>query len=160
MRAQFDTHEVACHEISSSARRGAASPIATIRVRLSSAAEKRQAARSKALYDPHRRRQRAVACPSGALSRRGRSANDDVPSERMRSVLEAPHVAGCYRPGDTKLRRSTNMAAGTSMGYCMKCKAQREIKGPKQITMKNGRPATEGTCSVCDTKMFKIGAAK
>ena len=39
----------------------------------------------------------------------------------------------------------------------MKCKAQREIKGPKQITMKNGRPATEGTCPVCGTKIFKIG---
>ena len=23
--------------------------------------------------------------------------------------------------------------------------------------MKNGRPATKGTCSVCGTKMFKIG---
>jgi hypothetical protein len=39
----------------------------------------------------------------------------------------------------------------------MKCKAQREIKGAKQITMKNGRPATEGTCPVCGTKIFKIG---
>jgi hypothetical protein len=52
------------------------------------------------------------------------------------------------------------MAATTSMGYCMKCKVQREIKAPKQITMKNGRPATEGSCSVCGTKMFKIGASK
>ena len=45
-------------------------------------------------------------------------------------------------------------------GYCMKCKAQRDIKGPKQVTMKNGRPATEGTCPTCGTKIFKIGAAK
>jgi DNA-directed RNA polymerase subunit RPC12/RpoP len=43
-------------------------------------------------------------------------------------------------------------------GYCMKCKAQREIKNAKQITMKNGRPATEGACPVCGTKIFKIGA--
>jgi uncharacterized protein DUF5679 len=33
------------------------------------------------------------------------------------------------------------MATGTSTGYCMKCKAQREIKDPKAITMKKGRPA-------------------
>jgi hypothetical protein len=26
--------------------------------------------------------------------------------------------------------------------------------------MKNGRPATEGTCPVCGTRMFKIGASK
>jgi Zn finger protein HypA/HybF involved in hydrogenase expression len=45
-------------------------------------------------------------------------------------------------------------------GYCMKCKAQREIKNAKQITMKNGRPATEGACPVCGTKIFKIGAGK
>ena len=42
-------------------------------------------------------------------------------------------------------------------GYCVKCKAKRKMDGERQITMKNGRPATEGTCSVCGTKMFKIG---
>jgi hypothetical protein len=26
--------------------------------------------------------------------------------------------------------------------------------------MKNGRPAIEGTCSVCSTRMFKIGSSK
>jgi hypothetical protein len=43
------------------------------------------------------------------------------------------------------------MATAITTGYCMKCKAQREIKSAKQITMKNGRPATEGTCPVCGT---------
>ena len=46
-----------------------------------------------------------------------------------------------------------------TMGYCVKCKASREIKDAKQITMKNGRPATQGSCPVCGTKIFKIGAA-
>ena len=46
-----------------------------------------------------------------------------------------------------------------AQGYCVKCKASREIKDAKQITMKNGRPATEGTCPVWGTKIFKIGAA-
>jgi len=31
------------------------------------------------------------------------------------------------------------------------------MKGAKAITMKNGRPATQGVCPVCGTKMFKIG---
>ena len=31
------------------------------------------------------------------------------------------------------------------------------MKGESQVIMKNGRPATKGTCSVCGTKMFKIG---
>ncbi len=44
--------------------------------------------------------------------------------------------------------------------YCVKCKAKQEMKDPEQITMKNGRPATRGSCPSCGTKMFKIGAAK
>jgi len=46
------------------------------------------------------------------------------------------------------------------MGYCMKCNAQRDMQDPEQITMKNGRQATQGTCPMCGTKIFKIGAAK
>jgi len=45
-------------------------------------------------------------------------------------------------------------------GYCVKCKSKREMKDQKSITMKNGKPAVTGTCAVCGTKMFKIGAAK
>jgi len=42
-------------------------------------------------------------------------------------------------------------------GYCMKCRKKREMKDARAITMKNGRPATQGKCPVCGTKMFKIG---
>lgn len=42
-------------------------------------------------------------------------------------------------------------------GYCMKCKTKREMTGAKATKMKNGRPATKGTCSKCGTKMFRIG---
>jgi RNase P subunit RPR2 len=52
------------------------------------------------------------------------------------------------------------MTTVSSTGYCMKCKAQREIKDSQQITMKNGRPATQGTCPKCGAKIFKIGAAR
>lgn len=44
--------------------------------------------------------------------------------------------------------------------YCVKCKAKKEMKDPKQITMKNGRPATQGVCPTCGTKMFRIGKSK
>ena len=43
--------------------------------------------------------------------------------------------------------------------YCMKCKGKRDMDNPQQITMKNGRPATQGTWPKCGTKMFKIGKA-
>ncbi len=35
--------------------------------------------------------------------------------------------------------------------------AKKEMKDPKSITMKNGKPATQGTCPTCGTKMFRIG---
>ena len=44
--------------------------------------------------------------------------------------------------------------------YCVKCREKREAQNPKAVTMKNGKPATEGVCPVCGTRMFKIGAAK
>ena len=43
--------------------------------------------------------------------------------------------------------------------YCLKCRVKREMSNEKAITMKNGKPATEGKCPVCGTKMFKIGKA-
>ena len=43
--------------------------------------------------------------------------------------------------------------------YCVKCRSRREMKNTKFITMKNGRPATEGICPTCSTKMFRIGKA-
>lgn len=43
--------------------------------------------------------------------------------------------------------------------YCLKCRVKREMSNPTAITMKNGKPATEGKCPTCGTKMFKIGKA-
>jgi hypothetical protein len=44
--------------------------------------------------------------------------------------------------------------------YCLKCRTRREMTNPKAITMKNGKPATEGVCGTCSTKMFKIGKSE
>jgi hypothetical protein len=41
--------------------------------------------------------------------------------------------------------------------YCVKCRAKREMKDARPVTLKNGRPATQGTCPVCSTKVFRIG---
>jgi hypothetical protein len=46
-----------------------------------------------------------------------------------------------------------------TQAYCVKCKAKREMKGEKQVTMKNGRKAISGTCTTCGTNMFKIGGS-
>ena len=57
----------------------------------------------------------------------------------------------------TVLRAHGDEANKMTMGYCVKCKAQREIKAPQNVTMKNGKKAVKGTCPVCGTKMFRIG---
>lgn len=41
-------------------------------------------------------------------------------------------------------------------GYCVKCKAKREIKDANEVTMKNGRKAMKGVCPTCGTGMFRI----
>jgi hypothetical protein len=40
--------------------------------------------------------------------------------------------------------------------YCVKCKDKREMKDAHQITMKNGKPAMQGICVVCGTKLTRI----
>jgi len=43
--------------------------------------------------------------------------------------------------------------------YCMKDRKKVEIQNPKNVTLKNGRPAVQGTCPICGTKVFRIGKA-
>jgi Zn finger protein HypA/HybF involved in hydrogenase expression len=45
-------------------------------------------------------------------------------------------------------------------GYCVKCKAKREIADGLEEIMKNGRKAIKGKCPVCGTVMFKILGGK
>ena len=46
---------------------------------------------------------------------------------------------------------------GMTEGYCVKCRTKREIQGATAVTLKNGKPATKGTCPTCNTNMFRIG---
>lgn len=45
-------------------------------------------------------------------------------------------------------------------GYCVKCKAKKEIADAVEETMKNGRKAIKGKCPTCGTVMFKILGGK
>ena len=45
-------------------------------------------------------------------------------------------------------------------GYCVKCKAKKEIIDGVEETMKNGRKAIKGKCPTCGTVMFKILGGK
>jgi len=75
----------------------------------------------------------------------------DRRAERVAAQLHQP------APPATSDNEGGNGPMATE-AYCVKCKAKRTMQNDHKITMKNGKPATEGTCPVCGTKMFKIGA--
>jgi len=55
-----------------------------------------------------------------------------------------------------RLHREFHMAEG----YCVKCKAKKEIADGVEEVMKNGRKAIKGKCPTCGTVMFKILGGK
>ncbi|HXG41059.1 MAG TPA: DUF5679 domain-containing protein [Candidatus Limnocylindrales bacterium] len=41
--------------------------------------------------------------------------------------------------------------------YCVKDKKKVEVPNAQRVTLKNGKPALQGTCPLCGTKVTKIG---
>ena len=72
-------------------------------------------------------------------------------------IVLLPSVLTRERFCASLLRKSEKERRDRMQAYCMKCRAKKEMKSAKAITMKNGKPATQGVCPVCGTKMFKIG---
>jgi hypothetical protein len=70
---------------------------------------------------------------------------------RVTPVTLTARLVICYPHDEYYFRRKAVQA------YCVKCRAKREMKDAKAITMKNGKPATQGVCPTCGTKMFRIG---
>jgi Zn finger protein HypA/HybF involved in hydrogenase expression len=75
-----------------------------------------------------------------------------IPSSGPLTIdFDEPSVVASYKRKEKEEKQM--------QGYCVKCRAKKEMKNPKSITMKNGKPATQGTCPTCGTKMFRIGKA-
>jgi hypothetical protein len=45
-------------------------------------------------------------------------------------------------------------------GYCLKCREKRDMVDAQEVTLKNNRPAMQGKCAVCGTKITVIGGKK
>ncbi len=69
----------------------------------------------------------------------------------------SPHTPACDRPAHGALR-TVNFFMPE--GYCVKCKAKKEISDGVEEVMKNGRKAMKGKCPTCGTVMFKILGGK
>ncbi|MFQ5476534.1 MAG: DUF5679 domain-containing protein, partial [Nitrosopumilus sp.] len=61
--------------------------------------------------------------------------------------------------GSTTSKKHT-LESNFPQAYCVKCKTKRKIENPEETTMKNGRAAIKGFCSVCNCKVFRIGKIK
>jgi len=86
-----------------------------------------------------------------------------VASAKLDEILE--HLVGGRKvvpspiytpPAAAGITPTTPVKVKRVRAYCMKCRAKREMKNPEAITLKNGRPAIQGTCPRCGTKMFRI----
>ena len=56
--------------------------------------------------------------------------------------------------------KAPGMVKFMAEGYCVKCKAKKEIVNGVEEVMKNGRRAIKGKCPTCGTVMFKILGGK
>jgi hypothetical protein len=73
------------------------------------------------------------------------------------SDLEKRPSMGILCSGDGSRACPQHLRRFGMKAYCFKCKKLQEIKNPEQVTLKNGRPAVKGVCSVCGTKLFRMG---
>src|SRR2546430_14282464 len=83
-----------------------------------------------------------------------------VSKYHYKSIVDA--VRGETLWGPHTLSGVTPCTRGDSpmvQGYCVKCRAMREIKNPAAVKLKNGKPAMNGKCPACGTSMMRIGLA-
>jgi DNA topoisomerase-1 len=49
---------------------------------------------------------------------------------------------------------------GKIEAYCVKCKTKRTMQNPEAVYTATGSPGTRGTCEVCGTSLFRMGATE
>jgi len=86
-----------------------------------------------------------------------------VASAKLSELLD--HLVGvresvpspiCAPPTEARITPVTPTPIKRVQGYCLKCRSKRVMKNARVVIMKNGRPAIQGICSVCGSKMFRI----
>jgi len=75
----------------------------------------------------------------------------------MRAFHSKRRYAGNHPKGYILTQADTGNGGILTKAYCVKCKKSVEMKDPKKVKLKNGKPATKGTCPKCGTKVFRIG---
>ena len=99
-----------------------------------------------AIIEIHRRLYTLAQVKSWSLPGAGRPSTS---SEKPEGMQVATGLIGELTPTMDELIQ----------GYCLKCKSKRGIKNATQLSMKNGRPRTQGFCVACNTRISTITKA-
>ena len=75
----------------------------------------------------------------------------------LRGVMRECRPASSTGHATRVINDDPNIKELTMSGYCLKCRAHREIQNAEEVTLKNGRLATRGKCGECGTTMFRMG---
>ena len=91
----------------------------------------------------------------------GARVTGQIRAQRRASVVIADHASlgrGFDMDDSYFTVRSPNVFQGglLAQGYCVKCKAKKEMSDATEVVMKNQRRAERGTCPTCGTGMFRI----
>jgi hypothetical protein len=66
------------------------------------------------------------------------------------------YYGACQNEGSDSDSLVSSEGETIMQGYCVKCKATREMKDLTYTKAANGRTMAKGTCPVCGTKMNKF----
>ena len=60
------------------------------------------------------------------------------------------------QPASASADAPASAATGAMQGYCVKCKATRQMTEVQIVTTQNGRKAAKGKCPACGTTVMKF----
>jgi hypothetical protein len=97
--------------------------------------------------------------PAGEEEKETTISNVNAPAEVLEPEQEAAETPEVSPTPDAKAAQSVAREDSDEqlLAYCVKCKMKTVMLDPQPFTMKNGRAATKGTCSICGSGQFRIG---
>ncbi len=77
-----------------------------------------------------------------------------ITDKKKMAVVEKDKIKDI--PQEQKESDKIAKEAGDNKGYCVKCKAKKDMVDRYEVTLKNKANALQGKCETCGTKMTRI----
>jgi hypothetical protein len=97
--------------------------------------------------------------PAGEEEKETTISNVNAPSEVLEPEQEAAEASNVAQTPDAMPTQAIAEEDRNEqlLAYCVKCKKKTVMLDPQPFTMKNGRAAIKGACSICGSGQFRIG---